>query len=196
MNISIPSIRPGKWLFLAVCCITLVALSILFVSSPLGQEMIGGGGASFGPALQQPQAKIQMIEVEIARVSFEEAQQVIPFHIPHPTWLPAGVTLQGAHVQPPNWVNVFYGHTPPQLGVATGGIGFQVHRGDSVGTSQIIGTEGEEIRIGDIPAVMEWVPGGDTGSIKWAVADFHYQASTSGLGLRREDLIRFAESIE
>ncbi len=67
-----------------------------FTSQPSARQLVG---------LVRPAA----VAVELPVVGIGEAQRQVEFKIPQPSWLPAGLTLQGAHVAPPNWAQIFYG---------------------------------------------------------------------------------------
>ncbi len=61
------------------------------------------------------------------------------FHIPTPSWLPAGLALKGAHVQSPNWANTFYGPIDPAQFAPYAGFGIGITYGKDATTYSIDG---------------------------------------------------------
>lgn len=190
-------------------------LAALTAAVPAAQAGVGMIMQRFGFVLIQPSASAPLISASpsvqsrttpvaqgglIPIVSLAEAQQRVTFHIPQPTWLPAGLTFGGAHVFPPNWAQVFY---RPVNG-SPGGLGVEITQGKPSGgyvyppeAVQPVSVNGVSALYahgtGDPPA--KWDAQADAGMLSWEADGFTYVVRASELHLSREELIRVAESL-
>jgi hypothetical protein len=118
----------------------------------------------------------------------------VEFHIPIFEWVPAGFELGGAHVDPPNWANIYYVATDPQLVEIHAGFGVGFTLGEETGTQYIDGTERQpDILVNGQPA--EYWSGPSVGELHWEADGFTYRLSYSGFELSREEVQRLAESL-
>ncbi len=140
-------------------------------------------------------------EVEIPAVSLAEAQQQVSFTIPQPAWLPEGLILKGAHVNPPNWAQTFYGGA--EGGEA--GLGIETTQGPRQGNYAYPDSAKQPVVVNGQPAVcvhgawtkqQTWDSAADSGALEWSANDFSYQIGYSGLGLSCDGLIKIAESLQ
>jgi hypothetical protein len=149
------------------------------------------------PGPQDPAATPSGVEstfMEIPRLTVEEAQQQVNFHIPTLAWLPPGFKLGGAHVMPPDWANVFYVPTDPELVAAQAGLGVAIRRGSDTTTRSYSGARVQE----DIMVhgrAASYIAGPAFGLLTWEAGGFSYDLSYSGVELSREDVQRLAESL-
>ena len=159
-----------------------------FPSQPSAQRLAG---------LVRPAA----VAIELPVVGIDEAQRQVEFKIPQPSWLPAGLTLQGAHVDPPNWAQIFYGLAD----ASTGGLGIEISKGSREGYYLYPDDAKQSVTIGGQTGVCvqgswneqgEWMASADVGTLEWSASDFSYHIGHSGLGLSCDDLIRIAQSLK
>jgi hypothetical protein len=134
-------------------------------------------------------------------VSLEEAQKQVSFAIPQPKWLPDDLVLKGAHVNPPNWAQYFYGRTDG----AEGGLGIEVTQGASQSQYVFPETAKQPAKVNGQSAFcvqgswnekQEWISTADAGHLEWSANGFLYTIGHSGLGLTCNDLIKIAESLQ
>ncbi len=147
--------------------------------------------------LVQPTA----VAIELPVVGIEEAQRQVEFEIPQPSWLPAGLTLQGAHVDPPNFAHIFYGFADG----SAGGLEIEINEGSIEGkylypdeakqSITIDGQTGVCVR-GSWNERQEWLALADAGALEWSANGFWYRIGHSHLGLSCENLVRIAQSLE
>ena len=141
------------------------------------------------------------VAIELPVVGIDEAQRQVEFEIPQPSWLPAGLTLQGAHVDPPNWAHIFYGFAD----ASAGGLGIEINKGSSEGKYLYPDEAKQSITIGGQAGVcvqgswnerQEWLALADAGALEWSANGFWYRIGHSHLGLSCENLVRIAQSLE
>jgi hypothetical protein len=134
-------------------------------------------------------------------VSIDDAQSQVAFKIPKPSWLPEGLILQGAHVDPPKWAQTFYGYADGSVG----GLGIEIIIGSKQGNYQypdaakqpvLVGAQSGFCVHGSWNKRYEWVETADAVTLEWSTNDFSYHIGHSGLGLTCEGLIRIAQSLE
>ncbi|MCH8341575.1 MAG: hypothetical protein IIA51_08485 [Chloroflexi bacterium] len=162
--------------------------------------ILGAIGLLLIPQLQgllQPTS----VAIELPVVGIDEAQRQVEFKIPQPSWLPAGLTLQGAHVDPPNWAHIFYGFAD----ASAGGLGIEINEGSNEGNYLYPDEAKQSITIGGQACVcvqgswnerQEWVASADAGALEWSANGFWYRIGHSHLGLSCENLVRIAQSLE
>jgi hypothetical protein len=139
-------------------------------------------------------AGVQSTFFEIPRLSVDEAQKQVSFHIPVLTWLPPGFKLGGAHVMPPDWANTFYVPTDPVLAAAYAGMGVSIKWGKDTTGYSITGAQvQEEIMVNGHPA--QYMAGPSVGMLMWEADGFSYNLTYGGFALSREDVKRLAESL-
>jgi hypothetical protein len=148
--------------------------------------------ARFGPVVG---------EVRVAPpVNPVEAQQQLPFTIPQPQWLPEGLMLKGANVDPPNWVRIFYQFSDER----EGGLSLETQHGIREGGYFFPENAKQSVMVKGQPAVCvqgtwnengDWLAAADAGALEWLADGFFYHIGHAGLSLRCEDLIRIAESL-
>ena len=141
------------------------------------------------------------VAVELPVVGIDEAQRQVEFEIPQPRWLPAGLTLQGAHVAPPNWAQIFYGLAD----ASAGGMGIEINEGSKEGYYLYPDDAKQSVTIGGQTGVcvqgswnerQEWMALSDAGALEWSANGFSYHIGHFGLGLSCENLVRIAQSLE
>ncbi len=141
------------------------------------------------------------VAVELPVVGIDEAQRQVEFEIPQPRWLPAGLTLQGAHVAPPNWAQIFYGLAD----ASAGGMGIEINEGSKEGNYLYPDDAKQSVTIGGQTGVcvqgswnerQEWMALSDAGALEWSANGFSYHIGHFGLGLSCENLVRIAQSLK
>ncbi len=141
------------------------------------------------------------VAIELPVVGIDEAQRQVEFQIPQPSWLPAGLTLQGAHVAPPNWAQIFYSLAD----ASAGGLGIEINEGSNEGSYLYPDDAKQSVTIGSQTGVCvqgswnehgEWMASADVGTLEWSATGFSYRIGHSGLGLSCENLTRIAQSLE
>lgn len=146
-----------------------------------------------------PQSPIG-VEQEIPPVNIDQAQSRLAFPLPVPAYVPPGLVLGGAHVQAPNWANVFY----VQTGGGTGGLGVEESLGSPHGRyvfpddAKVAATVGEHAGFyvqGSWDEHRVWHAEADANFLQWSTPGETYRISSSGLGLRLQDLIKIAVSL-
>jgi len=200
MRISIRSGRFGRLaavshyrVMLIACLLTAIVVWMRILAPELDRQLFGGIFRRLG-WLGQGSAVVEEFH-EIPPLPLEEAQRQVSFHIPTPTWLPAGLTLKGAHVQPPNWANTFYGPIDPTDYAPYAGFGISITRGKDATSYSIDGaTEQAPLTINGVPA--QYSAGTDSGMLIWEANGFTYNLSYSNLKLSRAELQRIAESLK
>ncbi len=140
------------------------------------------------------------IAIELPVVGVDDAQRKVGFDIPEPTWLPTGLVLQGAHVDPPNWTHIFYG---PADG-SPRGLGIEISTGPKEGGYDYPDTAMRSVSVSGYSGIcvqgswnerQEWVASADAGALEWSTGDFWYRISHSGIGLSCENTVRIARSL-
>jgi hypothetical protein len=138
----------------------------------------------------RPAQKIQ----ELPQVTLEEAQSLVSFRVPTLNELPVGLELGGAHVNPPNWVNIYYVPSALSTYAPDAGMGISIWQGKHVTEREIGGVEPQpDILVTGHPA--EYRAGALVGSLTWEADGFTYLITYSGLDLSRAELQRIAESL-
>ncbi len=136
---------------------------------------------------------------EIPAVSLAEAQNQVAFQIPQPGWLPEGLTLKGAHVNPPNWANVFYGRADGK----EGGLGIEVAQGTGKTNYVFPDSAKQPVTVDGQPAIYvhgawngqgQWNDNADAATVEWSSDGLALRLSCSALDLGRNEVIRIAES--
>jgi hypothetical protein len=159
-----------------------------FPSQPSAQRLAG---------LVRPAA----VAVELPVVGIGEAQRQVEFKIPQPSWVPAGLTLQGAHVAPPNWAQIFYGLAD----ASAGGMGIEINEGSKEGYYLYPDDAKQSVTIGGQTGVcvqgswndrQEWMASVDAGALEWSANGFSYHIGHFGLGLSCENLVRIAQLLK
>lgn len=172
----------------------------LLITSPAIRTTVNETLYPLGVRLGPPSQATSEQFAEIPLVSFEEAQQRIPFHIPVPTWLPEGMTLRGAHVQG-DWINLSYAGSANR---ASSGMGIEISRGQVSGNYVVPDSAKQSVVANGRTATyvhgawnqqMQWDGTVDAGSLTWEANGFTYRLGYSALALSREDIIRIAESL-
>jgi hypothetical protein len=144
-----------------------------------------------------PRAEVKEMPV----VTLAEAQRQVSFKIPEPGWLPEGLTLKGAHVNPPNWASVFYGRADGK----DGGLGIEIAQGAGKTNYVFPDSAKQPVTVNSQPAIYihgawngqgQWNDGEDAAALEWSANGFALYLSGSGLGLSRDDMIRMAESVK
>ena len=129
-----------------------------------------------------------------------EAQRQVSFRIPEPAWLPPGLVIKGAHVNPPNWASLFYVRADGK----EGGLSIEVTQGRVASTYAYPQPSRQAVRVNGQPAVYvhgswdthgEWNENADAASIEWATKTIAVHISAVGLGLGEAEMIRIAESL-
>jgi hypothetical protein len=186
-------IKDGTWLVLRG---NMARDELLRVAERLAVTSRPDANTSTESDFPAPSINVNVIPV----VNPTEAQRQLPFHIPQPTWLPEGLILKGAHVDPPNWANVFYGRA--EGGEA--GFGFEIHFGPREGGYVYADSAKRKVLVSDQPATCvrgawnergEWNDSADATTLEWSANGFDYHMSQSELDLTCDDLIRIAESL-
>ncbi len=143
-----------------------------------------------------PRAEVR----EIPAVSLAEAQKQVSFNIPQPGWLPEGLTLKGAHVNPPGWANVFHGRADGR----EGGLGIEATQGTGKTNYVFPDSAKQPVAVNGQPAIYihgawngqgQWNDNADAATLEWSANGFALHLSGSGLGLSRDEIIRIAESV-
>jgi hypothetical protein len=186
-------IEDGTWLVLRG---TLGREEIMRVAEGLVVTQRPGAGETGGSGLPGP----MIDERVLSPVSLAEAQRQVPFAIPQPTWLPEGLILKGAHVSPPNWVNIFYGRTEG----GDAGFGIEITYGPREGVYLYPDAAKQPVMVNGQSAVcvqgawneqQEWNATADVAALEWSADGFTYRMGHSGLSLTCNDLIKIAESL-
>jgi len=129
---------------------------------------------------------------QFARVGLTEAQRQLAFPIRLPAWVPGGLALQGVFVFNADSVSLSY--APADGTRAGGGFGLEETRGPREGGDVVPAAQTQDLAVAGHPAV--YAPGAaDSGRLSWEADGFTYVLTHSGLGLRREDALRIAESL-
>ena len=207
MNINTQSIRKDQkvYLFVTFAVLTLIAMLLVF-SRTFGDV---AGGRSPGNMLFQTQSNSPQIieEVRVERISlirFEEAQQRVSFRIPLPAWLPEGLTLRGAHVQPPDWAQIFYSSADSPTAGNGAGLGIEITKGSPQGKYVFPDTAKQQVMVHGQAAIcvhgawnerQEWMDTAGAGALEWAAKGFTYDNGYSGLDLTCNDLGPIAEAL-
>jgi hypothetical protein len=130
----------------------------------------------------------------IPPVSLKEAQAQVSFHIPTFEVVPAGFELGGAHVDPPNWAQIYYVPTDPKLADIHAGFGVGITLGVPTQTDYLGGTERQpDLLVNGQPAEYWSAP--SLGSLEWEADGFTYELTFSGFELSPDALQRLAESL-
>jgi hypothetical protein len=188
-------IEDGTWLALRG---TIAHEELLRVAEGLVVTQRPSAGETGGLGFPGP----MMDEHILSPVSLAEAQRQVPFRILLPTWLPDGLILNGAHVNPPNWVNIFYGRTEG----GDAGFGIETAYDPREGGYLYPGAAKQQVMVNGQPAICvqgawkdlqakEWNDAADSGALEWSANGFTYHIGHSGLGLTCNDLIKIAESL-
>jgi hypothetical protein len=133
-----------------------------------------------------------IVSYDLPLVSVEDALRVLPAQVPQPTWLPADVIVQGARVDPPDWLNLVYTRAGTNK---DGGMSFEISRGSRSATTSLNGAETEVVQVNGQTAVYQRTVSGSAQRLAWEVDGYSYELSESRLGLTRDELLRVAESI-
>lgn len=187
MALSIQRTDSRRWLAV------IFAIALLAGGLFAAQQFLNGIRAEQKAA---PRAEVK----EIPAISLAEAQKQVSFQIPQPGWLPEGLTLKGAHVNPPNWANVFYGRADGK----EGGLGIEVAQGTGQTGYVFPDSAKQPVTVNGQPAIYihgawngqgQWNDNEDAAALEWSANGFAFHLSCSGLGLSRDDVVRIAESL-
>ncbi len=203
---------------LAATLAVLVLMLGLVMATSSAQAQIGAMLQRFGLVLVRPMptppisptassvgSQPQPHSFPLERMGLDEAQRRVPFKIPLPEWLPAGMTLKDAVVgtgpsadrgKAPMSVVVGFGPAvEPQTSPRPGGF-IQITEGRVSGGYAVEASKAQEVQIHGRGAVYASGTNQRDGLLSWQDDKFTYVLSASGLGLSLEDLIRIAESIK
>ncbi len=178
---------------LIVCLITAIVVWMDILAPELDQQLFGGTFQRLGWFGQDSPVVSEFYQ--IPPVPLEEAQRQVAFHIPTPSWLPAGLALKGAHVQSPNWANTFYGPIDPAQFAPYAGFGIGITYGKDATTYSIDGaTKQAPLIIHGHSA--QYSAGMDSGMLIWEANGLTYNLSYSSLRLTRAEVQQIAESLK
>ncbi|KAA3647670.1 MAG: hypothetical protein DWQ07_01420 [Chloroflexi bacterium] len=216
---------PKRWMLIAVLMAAL--LVALFSCAPSIRETLSNWMQHFGFVLVEPDhlQNAQPVHVEIENmeepISLSMAQEIVPYSIPLPAWVPddltfLGVLVSGEISEVPHpageetpVVSLLYGknqvassNAPAQLVIVVAPESEYV--GALVDEAAI-----ETVLIGDNEALfvkgtwqtneassgLQWDPTVDVVRITWETNGFTYELTAHDLDLNMEDVIKIAESV-
>jgi hypothetical protein len=136
------------------------------------------------------------------RLTLAEAQQLAGFHIPQPSFLPAGVVFRFAFASTDHTTAVLsYG----RAGTESSGMFIQIEDGAAGGGYAIPAAAAQTVKVNGHDAVYArgssdqsgtWNGKADSALLSWQGGAFTYVMSYSGLGLSQTDMILIAESLK
>ncbi len=187
MAVNIQRINSRRWL--------VVISAIAVLAGGLFAALQFANGTHTEPNAAPP-AEVR----EMPAVTLSEAQKQIAFNIPQPGRLPEGLTLKGAHVNPPNWANVFYGRADGK----EGGLGIEVAQRTGLPNYVFPDSAKQPVTVDGQPAIYvhgawngqgQWNDNADAATVEWSANGLVLRLSCSALGLGRDEVIRMAESV-
>lgn len=183
----------NRSIFVALCVIFALLTALLILTLFEGDRTLSGFVNRTHLNVPNP-ANVTTTFREIPRIPLDEAQRQVSFSIPTFTWIPQGFKLGGAHVTPPDWVNVFYVPMTSPTKTQHAGFGVSILRGNDQTKQLLQGTEPQQaLLIRGQPATF--MAGESSGMVRWKADGFSYTLTYSGIPLRREDVQRLAESL-
>ena len=152
---------------------------------------------------------VTAVSEPVPMYSLDEAQKLVPYPIPQPSWIPTGFHLRGVFVDGNGLVSLSYVPDGGSTSGRHGGFGLSVHPGTepSLGGIVIPATAIQHVTVNGAPAVyvqgawdnqpaaLAWHDNADAARVAWAADGFTYLLSGSEMGIGRDELIRIAESI-
>ena len=207
--------RPAVRTSLVVCVIIVLVLGLL-VSVPTTRAALLDMVQRLGFVLAQPgqleSSTVVQVEMEEEEppISLAEAQQRVPFPIRTPTWLPEGLTLLGAYTgsrgDQADMVSLFYGLTDESPASRSAGMSIVIASSPDQIDSLVPILQVEEVVVNNHKAIyvqgawqddgLRWDETADVTRLSWEEDGLTYLLTVYGLSLKREDVIRIAESLK